>query len=116
MTQLKTRIKKDDDVIVMTGKSKGARGKILEVKRLKQGQISVRVEGANKVKKTVRPNPQKGEPGGIKDQEGWINISNVKLFNAVENRGERVGYKIREDGKKVRCFKSSGEQVNADQV
>lgn len=116
MIPLKVKIKKGDEVIVIAGKSKSARGKVLAVERGKDERVRVKIEGVHKVKKAVRPNPQKGEPGGLKDQEAFIDISNVQLFNPASNRGERVGYKILEDGRKVRYFKSTGESVNTDQI
>jgi len=112
--RLKSRIKKDDEVIVIAGKSKGQRGKVLKVAADSDKHIRILVEGVNMVKKAVRPNPNKGEQGGIKEKEAFIDISNVKLFNHVENRGERVGYRFLKDGKKVRYFKSSDELVDAE--
>ena len=71
------------------------------------------VNGVNTVKKHVKPNPQLEEKGGIKTQEAPIQASNVMLYNAASGKGERVGFKVAEDGRKVRVFKSSGEQVDA---
>ena len=103
------KIKKGDDVIVITGKDKGKRGTVLRV--LESGQVLV--EGANKVKKHAKPNPMKGINGGIMEKEMPIDISNVALFNRATQKGERVGFKLLEDGRKVRVFKSSGEVVDA---
>jgi len=73
----------------------------------------VLVEGVNMAKKHAKPNPMKGITGGIIDKEMPIDISNVALFNAATQKGERVGYKTLKDGSKVRVFKSSGEAVDA---
>ncbi len=114
MVKIKTKIKKSDIVIVIAGKSKGAKGAVLQVKALEKGRTRVLVEGVNMVKKAVKPNPNVGEQGGIQEKEAFLDISNVKLFNPIENKGERVGYRILEDGKKVRYFKKSGELVEAE--
>ena len=103
------RIKQGDEVIVITGRSKGQTGKVLKV--LKDGRLLV--NGVNTVKKHVKPNPQLEENGGIKTQEAPIQASNVMLYNAASGKGERVGFKVTEDGRKVRVFKSNGEQVDA---
>ena len=104
-----TKIRKGDEVILNTGKDKGKRGTVLRV--LSDGQLLV--EGVNKVKKHAKPNPMKGINGGIIDKEMPIDISNVALFNPATQKGERVGFKTLEDGRKVRVFKSSGEVVDA---
>ena len=116
MTHIKTKIKKNDEVIVIAGRSKGHVGKVLRVEHRPNGTSRVWVEGANIMKKAVRPNPNKGERGGIKELEAPTSISNVKLYSSIEKKGERIGYKVLEDGRKVRYFKSSGELVDADQV
>ena len=103
------KIRKGDEVILNTGKDKGKRGTVLRV--LSDGQLLV--EGVNKVKKHAKPNPMKGINGGIIDKEMPIDISNVALFNPATQKGERVGFKTLEDGRKVRVFKSSGEVVDA---
>ena len=103
-----SKIKKGDEVIVTTGKDKGKRGtvvKVLDDKRLV-------VENVNMAKKHTKPNPNKGEPGGILDKEMPLDISNVALYNPVTGKGDRVGFKILEDGKKVRIFKSNQEVVD----
>ena len=104
-----SKIRKGDEIVINTGKDKGKRGTVLRV--LETGQVLV--EGANKVKKHAKPNPMKGINGGIMDKEMPIDISNVALFNRATQKGERVGFKLLEDGRKVRVFKSSGEVVDA---
>ena len=103
------KIRKGDEVILNTGKDKGKRGTVLRI--LSAGQVLV--EGVNKVKKHAKPNPMKGVNGGIIDKEMPIDISNVALFNPATQKGDRVGFKALEDGRKVRVFKSSGEVVDA---
>lgn len=102
------KIKKNDDVIVIAGKDKGNRGNVLSV----LGDYLL-VSGINKVRKHQKPNPVKGMAGGIIEQESKIHISNVALYNAAEKKGDRVGIKTLEDGRRVRVFKSSGEVVDA---
>jgi large subunit ribosomal protein L24 len=102
-------IRKGDGVIVITGKDKGKRGTVLR----RVDEESVLVEGINKVKKHTKPNPMKGQPGGIIDKEMPIHISNVALFNSATQKADRVGVKQLEDGRKVRVFKSNGEMVDA---
>ena len=102
------KIKKNDDVIVIAGKDKGNRGNVLSV----LGDYLL-VSGINKVKKHQKPNPVKGMAGGIIEQESKIHISNVALYNAAEKKGDRVGIKTLEDGRRVRVFKSNGEVVDA---
>jgi large subunit ribosomal protein L24 len=104
-----SKIRKGDEVILTTGKDKGKRGTVLRV--LTSGQILV--EGVNKVKKHTRPNPMKGINGGIMDKEMPIDISNVALFNSATQKGDRIGFKTLEDGRKVRVYKSSGEVIDA---
>lgn len=103
------KIRKGDEVIVITGKDKG-----------KRGTVSVRVdadhlvvEGINRAKKHVKPNPMKGVAGGIVDKDMPIHISNVALYNPASAKADRVGIKVLEDGRKVRVFKSNGELVKA---
>lgn len=102
------KIKKGDEVIVRTGKDKGKRGTVLRV----LGE-RVLVENVNKVKRHTRPNPARNVTGGIVEKEASIHISNVALYNASAKKGERVGYKSLEDGRKVRYLKGSGEVVDA---
>lgn len=115
MIQVKLKIKKGDRVIVIAGKSKGVIGKVLQVKKVLHGTSRVLVEGANMIKKHVKPNPQKGEPGGIKEKEAYLNISNVQIVDPVSNKGARIGYRVLENGRKVRYFKSTNEIVDVDQ-
>jgi large subunit ribosomal protein L24 len=103
------KIRKGDDVIVTTGKDKGKRGNVLRV--LDTDHLVV--EGANVVKKHSRPNPMKGINGGILEKEMPIHVSNVALFNSATQKADRVGFKVLEDGRKVRVFKSNGEVVDA---
>jgi len=103
------KIRKGDEVIVTTGKDKGKRGAVLRV--LESDQVVV--EGANVVKKHTRPNPMKGINGGILEKEMPIHVSNVALFNSATQKADRVGFKLLEDGRKVRVFKSNGEVVDA---
>jgi large subunit ribosomal protein L24 len=102
------KIKKNDDVVVIAGKDKGNRGSVLRVLGDR-----VLVSGINKVKKHQKPNPVKGEAGGIVEQEMSIHISNVAIYNATAKKADRVGIKMLEDGRKVRVFKSSGEVIDA---
>src|SRR3989338_4073909 len=102
------KIKKNDDVIVITGKDRGSRGNVLNV----LGEYLL-VGGINKVKKHQKPNPAKGLTGGIVEKELPIHISNVALYNVAAKKGDLVGIKTLEDGRKVRVFKSSGEMVDA---
>jgi large subunit ribosomal protein L24 len=102
------RIRKGDQVIVITGKNKGQRGDVLRV----EGD-RVFVSNVNLVKRHTKPNPQAGQAGGIVEREASIHISNVQLFNPVTNKGERVGAKTLADGRKVRVYRSSGEVVDA---
>lgn len=103
------KIKKGDDVVVLTGKDKGRRGTVLRV----QPDFKLLVEGVNKVKKHAKPNPMQNAPGGIIEKEMPIQSSNVALFNPVTQKADRVGIKVLEDGRKVRFFKSNGEVVDA---
>lgn len=103
------KIKKGDDVIVITGKDKGKRGAVLRI----VDDSRFVVAGVNKVKKHQRPNPMKGVTGGIVEKEMPIHISNVALFNPATQKADRVGFKILEDRRKVRCFKSNGEVIDA---
>ena len=102
-----SKIRKGDDVIVLAGKDKGKRGTVLEVK-----SDRVIVENVNMVKKHTKPNPNAGETGGIVDKEMPMDISNVALFNPVTNKADRVGFRVLDDGRKVRFFKSNNEIVD----
>ena len=103
------RIRKGDEVIVIAGRDKGKRGTVL---RRVDAQHLV-VEGVNRVKRHTRPNPMKGVTGGIVDKDMPIHVSNVALFNPGTQKGDRIGFKALDDGRKVRLFKSNGEQVDA---
>ena len=102
------RIKKGDDVVVLAGRDKGKRGTVL---RRVDAQHVV-VEGVNRVKKHQRPNPMKGEQGGIIDKDMPIHISNVALFNPATKKADRIGIRIMQDGRRARYFKSNGEVVD----
>ncbi|MBT8108271.1 MAG: 50S ribosomal protein L24 [Gammaproteobacteria bacterium] len=101
------KIRKGDEVIVITGKDKGRRGTVLQV----FADERVLVEGVNVAKKHIKPNPNIGEMGGIKDKAMPLDVSNVMVFNAKTKKGERVGFRVEEDGNKVRVFKS-GDKVD----
>ena len=103
------RIKKGDEVVVLTGRDKGKRGTVLR----RVGDQLVVVEGVNRVKKHQRPNPMKGVTGGIVDKNMPIHVSNIALFNPATQKADRIGFKSLADGRKVRVFKSNGEQVDA---
>lgn len=104
------KIKKGDEIVVLTGKDKGKRGSVL---RVMPDTDRVLVENINVVKKHQKGNPQMGTPGGIIDKEMPIHISNVSLVNPATGKADRVGFKQLDDGRKVRCFKSNGEVVDA---
>ncbi len=103
------RIIRNDDVIVLAGKDKGKRGKVLSV--LADGRLLV--SGVQIVKKHQKPNPQMGVPGGIIEREAPIHASNVGVFNPAVSKADRIGFKTLDGGKKVRVFKSTGEPVKA---
>jgi large subunit ribosomal protein L24 len=103
------KIRKGDEVIVTTGRDKGKRGKVSA--RIDADHLLV--DGVNVVKKHVRPNPMKGTTGGIVDKTMPIHQSNVAIFNPASGKADRVGIKVLADGKKVRVFKSNGEQIQA---
>jgi large subunit ribosomal protein L24 len=102
------RIKKGDEVIVMAGKDKGKQGSVLRV--LPNGRLIV--SDVNMAKRHTKPNPNKGVPGGIVEKEMSINASNIMLYNPQTKKGERVGFRVLEDGRKVRYFKSTDEVVD----
>ena len=104
------KIKKGDDIIVITGKDKGKRG---TVSRVMLDVDRVLVDGINMVKKHQKPNPAAGAPGGIVEKEMPMAISNIALFNAATGKADRVGIKQLEDGRKVRFFKSNGEVLDS---
>ena len=103
------KLRKGDQVIVITGRDKGKRGTVSA--RVDDSRLVV--EGVNVVKKHVRPNPMKGTTGGIVDKTMPIHQSNVAIYNPVSGKADRVGIKLLADGKKVRVFKSSGEEIKA---
>jgi large subunit ribosomal protein L24 len=101
------KIRKGDDVIVLAGRDKGKRGKVV----LRKDDSHIVVEGVNLVKKHAKPNPMKGVAGGIVEKTMPIHQSNVAIFNAASGKADRVGIKLQADGKSVRVFKSSGEEI-----
>ena len=101
------RIKKGDQVIVIAGKDKGRQGTVLNI-----ANDRVLVEAVNMAKKHTKANPMAGVEGGIVDMAMPLSISNVMLFNPMTNKGDRVGFKTLDDGRKVRYFKSNGEVVD----
>ena len=102
------RIKKGDQVVVIAGRDKGKTGDVVRVLGDK-----VVVSNINIVKRHTKPNPQAGQPGGVIERESPIHVSNVMLFNPASGKGERIGIKELEDGRKLRVFRSSGEAVDA---
>ena len=104
------KLKKGDEVIVLTGKDKGKRGTINQVIIEKDRVV---VGGINMAKKHQKPNPSMGAPGGIVEMEMPLHISNVAIFNAATGKADRVGIKTLEDGRKVRIFKSNNEAIDA---
>jgi large subunit ribosomal protein L24 len=102
------RIKKGDEVIVLSGRDKGKRGTVLN--RIDADHVVV--EGVNRVKKHQRPNPMKGLAGGIVDKDLPIHVSNIALYNPATQKADRAGVKTLENGRKVRVFKGNGEQVD----
>jgi large subunit ribosomal protein L24 len=102
------KIKKGDEVVVTTGRDKGRRGTVLRV----VDPEHLLVEGANMVKKHQRPNPMKGQTGGIIDKEMPLHVSNVAIFNPATRQADRVGIKVLDDGRRVRVFKSNGEMID----
>lgn len=103
------KIRKGDEVIVIAGKDKGKRGTVLR----RESADRIVIEGINRVKKHVKPNPVKGVVGGVVDKDMPLHVSNVALYNPGSKKADRVGFKLLEDGTKVRVFKSNGEVVGA---
>ena len=103
------KIRKGDEIVVIAGKDKGKRGTVLS----RVDAEHVVVEGVNRAKKHVKPNPVKGVAGGVVDKDMPLHVSNVSLYNPATQKADRVGFKQLEDGTKVRVFKSSGEVVGA---
>ena len=102
-----SRIRKGDEVLVIAGRDKGRRGTVVKVL-----EDHVVVEGVNMVKRHTKPNPQRNVQGGIVEKETSIDLSNIALWNPVTKKGDRVGIRTLADGKKVRFFKSSNEQLD----
>ena len=102
------RIKKGDQVVVNTGKDKGKQGEVVRV----DGDRVI-VANVNIVKRHTKPNPQAGVAGGVVEREASFHISNVNVLNPASGKGERVGFKVLEDGRKLRVFRSSGEALDA---
>ena len=102
------RIKKGDQVVVNTGKDKGKQGEVVRV----DGDRVI-VANVNIVKRHTKPNPQAGVAGGVVEREASMHISNIALFNPASGKGERIGFKVLEDGRKLRVFRSSGEALDA---
>ena len=103
------KIRKGDQVVIRKGKDKGKRGTVTSV----LANDKLLVEGVNVVKRHTKPNPNKNQTGGIVEKEMPIHVSNVALFNGASGKGERVGFRTLEDGRKVRFFKQSGEVADA---
>jgi large subunit ribosomal protein L24 len=103
------KIKKGDNVVVISGKDKGKRGSVLRI----VDENHVLVEGANRVRKHQKPNPMKGTTGGIVDKEMPIHVSNVAIFNPTTQKADRVGVKQLDDGRRVRIYRSNGEMLDA---
>jgi len=101
------KIRKGDDVVVLTGRDKGKRGKVA----LRKDDSHLVIEGVNLVKKHAKPNPAKGTTGGIVEKSMPIHQSNVAIFNTATGKADRVGIKLLADGKRVRVYKSSGEEI-----
>ena len=101
------KIKKGDNVVVIAGRDKGKRGDVATV----VDDRHVIVNGINKVKRHTKPNPMKNQPGGIVAKEMPIDVSNVAIWNPVTQKADRIGLRVLEDGRKVRFFKSNGEQL-----
>ena len=102
------KIKKGDNVVVIAGRDKGKRGDVARI----VDDTHVIVNGVNQVKRHTKPNPMKNQPGGIVTKEVPIHVSNVAIWNPVTQKPDRIGFKLLEDGRKLRFFKSNGEQIN----
>lgn len=103
------KIKRDDEIIVIAGRDKGKRGKVVRI--LADDRLIV--SGINMIKKHQKPNPQAGVAGGIIEKEASIHTSNVAIYNSATKKADRVGFKVLENGDKIRVFKSNGEAVEA---
>jgi large subunit ribosomal protein L24 len=104
-----SKIKKGDDVVVIAGKDKGKRGTVLRVMK----PDLVVVEGVNRLKKHQRPNPNKGDTGGIVEMDCPIQVSNIAIYNPATRKADRIGFKTVEGKGKARCFRSNGELIDA---
>ena len=102
------KIKRDDEVVVTTGKDRNKRGKVL---RIVDGERVI-VSGINMIKKHTRPNPMMGTQGGIVEKEAPIHISNVAIYNPQNQKADRVGFRVQDDGTKVRVFRSTEEVID----
>ena len=102
------KIKKGDTVVVIAGRDKGKRGDVAQI----VDAMHVVVGGINQVKKHAKPNPMKNQPGGIVTKDAPIHVSNVAIWNPVTQKPDRIGFRVLEDGRKVRFYKSNGEQIN----
>jgi large subunit ribosomal protein L24 len=102
------KIKKGDTVVVIAGRDKGKRGDVSKI--VDDGHVVV--GGINQVKKHTKPNPMKNQPGGIVTLDAPIDVSNVAIWNPVTQKPDRIGFRVLEDGRKVRFYKSNGEQIN----
>ena len=102
------KIKKGDNVVVIAGRDKGKRGDVATI----VDDTHVIVNGVNQVKRHTKPNPMKNQPGGIVTKEVPIHVSNVAIWNPVTQKADRIGFKSMQDGRKLRFFKSNGEQIN----
>ena len=102
------RIRKGDQVIIIAGADKGKKGEVVRVAGDK-----VVVQNVNIIKRHTKPNPQAGVAGGVVEREASMHISNIALFNPASGKGERIGFKVLEDGRKLRVFRSSGEALDA---
>ena len=102
------KLRQDDEVIVIAGKDKGKRGTISRI----IGNDKLIVAGVNMVKRHIRPNPNLGQAGGIIEKEAPLHISNIAIFNGTENKPDRVGIEVLEDGAKKRVFKSNGQDID----
>jgi len=102
------KIRKGDNVVVIAGKDKGKRGDVAKY----VDDTHVIVNGVNTVRRHTKPNPMKNQPGGIVSKEAPIHISNVAIWNPVTQQADRIGFRLLPGGRKLRCFKSNGEQIN----
>jgi len=109
----KTKLKQGDLVIIICGKDKGAKGIIIAVQR-HDNRVRVKIRDLNLVKKHKRGNPQTNESGGITSQPAWIDISNIMFYDELNNKRRRLGIKILDDGRNVRCYKKNGQLVEIE--